>query len=95
MPSLFRIFEVVLYSLLNFLPFVVLALYPFRRKLRYPTPITAVLVGVVTFAQIGLGVWAALFGNGNSAIMRSVRWYIFRFILPPSKHIRAKRYSHC
>lgn len=77
MPSLFRIFEVVLYSLLNFLPFVVLALYPFRRKLRYPTPITAVLVGVVTFAQIGLGVWAALFGNGNSAIISAVSTLVY------------------
>ena len=35
MPPFYRILEVCLYSLLNFLPFMGLALYPFRRNMRF------------------------------------------------------------
>ena len=35
MPPLYRLAEVAVYALLNFLPFLALALYPFRRCLRF------------------------------------------------------------
>ena len=34
MPPFYRILEISVYSLLNFLPYLFLALYPFRRHLR-------------------------------------------------------------
>lgn len=40
MPPVSRIVEVIIYSLLNFLPFLVLALYPFRHSLRFSKAIT-------------------------------------------------------
>lgn len=82
MLPLFRFFEIVLYSLLNFLPYIILALYPFRNKFRFPTPVTAALVCGVTIVQILLGIWAALFANGNSGILSAVStvvYFVFYF----------------
>lgn len=44
MPDISRITEIAVYSLLNFLPFLILTLYPFRRSLRFSKKITAVLI---------------------------------------------------
>lgn len=66
MPPIYRIAEVAVYSLLNFLPFLVLALYPFRRSLRFSGTVTGVLIGLVTALQLLLGAWAA-FSTGNNA----------------------------
>lgn len=44
MPDISRITEIAVYSLLNFLPFLFLTLYPFRRSLRFSKKITAVLI---------------------------------------------------
>ena len=35
MPPIYRIVEVCIYALLNFLPFMLLALYPFWENLRF------------------------------------------------------------
>lgn len=59
MPSFFRIIEVTVYSLLNFLPFLVLALYPFQRNLRFSKIITGMLIVLLTIIQILLGVWVS------------------------------------
>lgn len=40
MPPVYRMVETAVYSLLNFLPFLVLALYPFRHNLRFSKGIT-------------------------------------------------------
>ena len=45
MPPVYRMVETAVYSLLNFLPFLVLALYPFRHNLRFSKGITALLKG--------------------------------------------------
>lgn len=66
MPPIYRIAEVAVYSLLNFLPFLVLALYPFRHYLRFSGRVTALLIALVTLAQLLLGAWAA-FAPGESA----------------------------
>ena len=66
MPPIYRIIEVAVYSLLNFLPFLVLALYPFRRSLRFSGRVTGILIALVTAVQLLLGAWAA-FGSGNNA----------------------------
>lgn len=65
-PPLYRLIEVAVYALLNFFPFLVLALYPFRRSLRFSGKITAVLIVFLTLIQLMLGAWAA-FAPGNIA----------------------------
>lgn len=40
MLSFYRLAEVAIYSLLNFLPFLALALYPFRHSLRFSNKTT-------------------------------------------------------
>ena len=44
MPPLYRMLEVCVYSLTNFLPFLAMALYPFRRRLRFSPAVAAALV---------------------------------------------------
>lgn len=66
MPPISRMIEVSVYSLLNFLPFLALALYPFRRSLRFSRRITGLLIGLMTVLQLLLGAWAA-FASGGSA----------------------------
>lgn len=60
MPSAFRIFETVLYSLVNFLPYLLLALFPFRDNLRYSRKHTTALIVLLTLCQIGIGMWVIL-----------------------------------
>lgn len=45
MLSFYRLAEVAIYSLLNFLPFLALALYPFRHSLRFSIKTTFFLIG--------------------------------------------------
>lgn len=68
MPPFYRIVEVAVYSLLNFFPYMILAISPFRKHLRFPAPVTAGLVCIITVIQIGLGTLAA-FSDSNSGIL--------------------------
>ena len=52
LPPLSRIFEICLYSLLNFFPFLIFALYPFRDDLRFSRTKTGLLIVVLSFLQI-------------------------------------------
>lgn len=69
MPSLCRVMEIALYSLLNFVPYIVLALYPFRNSLRFTMRTTVILVALASFLQIGLGIWAAFFDLVNTSVV--------------------------
>ena len=53
MPPLYRMLEVCVYSLTNFLPFLAMALYPFRRRLRFSPAVAAALVAVLTLLFVG------------------------------------------
>ena len=55
---LYRYLEVGIYAVLNMLPCLVLALYPFRRDFRLSMKGTCVLVGLVTCVQIATGILA-------------------------------------
>ena len=68
MESTLGMCEIALYSLLNFVPFLVIALYPFRRNLRFSEKTTALLILAVTVAQLFLGWSAALFRNAAGLI---------------------------
>lgn len=88
MPSLYRIIEVFIYSLLNFLPFLCLALYPFRRNLRFPRQITLLLIILLTLIQLSLGFWAAFFSNGRAGLISAVStlFYAVFYFLAVKKH---------
>ena len=71
LPPLSRVFEICLYSLLNFFPFLILALYPFRDDLRFSRTKTGLLIVVLTFLQILFGLLAC-FSTGNIAALLSL-----------------------
>lgn len=93
MPPVYRMVETAVYSLLNFLPFLVLALYPFRHNLRFSKGITALLKGLLSIIQVLLGHGSA---SGRATTPRqpahSVRHYTRFFIFSPSKATSAKRF---
>ena len=66
MPPVYRIIEVCIYALLNFLPFMLLALYPFWKNLRFSDVTTAILIVLLTIVQIWLGIWAAFFSQHST-----------------------------
>ena len=72
MPPLYRMLEVCVYSLTNFLPFLAMALYPFRRRLRFSPAVAAALVAVLTLLQMGLGLCAAFFTPGRGGLLSAV-----------------------
>lgn len=83
MPPLYRIVEMCVYSLLNFLPFMALVLYPFRSRLRFSAKITVCIIVVISFIQMGLGLWAAFFSGGKAALASAVStavYVVFYFI---------------
>lgn len=63
MLSEFRIFEAIFYSLVNFLPYLLLALFPFRDSLRFSKKKTAALIVLLTLCQIGIGILVILFDS--------------------------------
>ena len=54
MPSIDRILEVALYATLNFLPYLLFAIAPFRQSLRFSGRTTSVLILLATLLQIPL-----------------------------------------
>ena len=88
MPPLYRILEIAAYSLLNFLPFLFLALYPFRNSLRFSNGITYLLIGILTVIQLILGAWVAFFPGDNAATVSAVSTvlYLAFYFLAVKKH---------
>lgn len=73
--------EMVIYSVLSYLPYIALALFPFRNDLRFSKRITVLLVIVSGIFQILIGLWAGLWG-GNSALLSfisTVTYFVFYF----------------
>ena len=68
MIPIYRYLEVVLFSLLNFLPFLVLAIYAFRRHLRFSYAATNIILVVMCVMQIGLGFVAAFSTLGSDIL---------------------------
>lgn len=80
MPSMFRITETILYSLANFLPYLILVLYPFGSSMRFSKKNTIALIFLVTLCQIGIGIQVILFDPAHKAffsILSTVTYAIF------------------
>lgn len=88
MPSFFRICEICIYSLLNFLPLLYLALYPFRHSLRFSKKITGLLIGLVTVAQLFLGAWASVSTGKETGMVSAVSTVLYAvfYFLSVKKH---------
>ena len=71
MPPVYRIAEVCIYSLLNFLPFLALALYPFRHCLRFSKAVTGLFIGLLSIIQmlLGFNTVSALFTPESDSFM--------------------------
>lgn len=69
--------EVVLYSLFNFLPYIVFVVYPFRNKLRFNKAFTAVIIALATFVQIGLGIWACFFAGESKGLVSIISTAVY------------------
>ena len=77
----YRFLEVALYSLLNTIPFVVLAVYPFRRQLRFSvsgTVAAAVLFGVLQIATDLFGAFSQIH-SGILTLITTGLWTVFYF----------------
>lgn len=83
MPPLYRIIEIIVYSLLNFLPYIIIALYPFRKHFRFSKQTTYFLAFLVTLVQIGIGLCAAFAKDeymGFMSLMSTVLYFSFYFV---------------
>ena len=76
MPPFYRIAEVAAYSLLNFLPYIALAIYPFRKQLRFSQKATVILIAAMSFIQMLLGTLAA-FSSVGSGILSAISTLIY------------------
>ena len=75
--------ELIIYSLLNFLPYVTVALYPFRDSLRFSKKKTAFLIISASFIHVTLGLFAG-YGSHNAISLISLIstfLYIFFYFL--------------
>jgi len=77
MPPMLKIFETVFYSLISFLPYILLAMYPFREMLRFSNKVTLCLIGLVTFVQIILGILANFYVGKNVGLLSVISTLIY------------------
>lgn len=83
MIPVYRYWEVALYSLLNFLPFMSLAVYAFRRHLRFSFAVTNVLIVLMCLLQICVGFGAAFSPLDSSflSVVSTVLYAGFLFLV--------------
>lgn len=78
----YRIVEVICYSLINFVPFFVLALYPFYGNLRFSKSVTLFLAAILLLLQVGCGFLAALLlpeKKGLLSVLSTSVYFLFYF----------------
>lgn len=82
MPSVYRVVEIGLYALVNYLPFLILALYPVWDRLRFSRRMTVGLVVVLSLMQITLGIFAAIFPGSKGALtfLSTMLYALFYFL---------------
>ena len=67
--SKFRIFEIILYSCLNLLPYIGLAIYPFTEKLRFSKQKTISFIIILAAFQSIMGVYATTCSQGQKGLI--------------------------
>lgn len=88
MPPVYRFIEIIVYSLLNFLPFLALALYPFRHSLRFSRGVTGILIGLLSVIQVLLGAWVSFVPGNHAAIASALSTVLYAafYFLAVKKH---------
>lgn len=77
MFSAFRTFEIALFALCNFAPYIVLSLYAFSKHFRFSKLTTGVVCTLLMCIQFATRYWSALHGINTSVMMSIVRLVIF------------------
>lgn len=77
MPPVSKLLETICYSLLNFLPYLLLAIYPFKNMLRFSKKVTVVFIGVATIVQISLGIAANILAGSNLGLLSVMSTFIY------------------
>lgn len=88
MLSFYRTSEIILYALLSLLPYLILALYPFRNCLRFSKPVTILLAATLTLIQIGCGFLAVLLPSQTVGILsafNTTAYFVF-FLISVKAH---------
>ena len=80
MLSSFRMFEVVLYALVNFLPYLIFAFYIFYDYSRFSKSFTVVAAMAAILVQIGTRFWGAASNDGNTLNIILIRLAIYILI---------------
>ena len=83
MIPFYRFLEVGAFSMLNMMPFLLLAMYPFRRRLRFDKTTTRILVAMMAVIQIGLGCLAAFspVGSETMSLLSTMIYASFYFFV--------------
>lgn len=89
MPPVYRVAEIAAYSLLNYLPFLALAIYPFRHNLRFSGKISGTLIGVLTVIQLCLGMWATISPKDKVGMVSAISTLLYAafYFLVIKKHL--------
>lgn len=82
MTTPFRVFEVILYTFVNFLPYFFLALYPFSEKFRFSKAVNRVLFLLLVILEIFFCLWASLFSSDNAPVsfLNTASYALFFFL---------------
>ena len=78
-----RIFEIILYSCLNLIPYLGLAIYPFIDKLRFSKKTTMFFAIILTIFQNAMGIYATTCSQsqkGLISLISTVSYAAFYFI---------------
>lgn len=83
-----RIFEIILYALANFIPYLLLSLYTFSDHLRFSKAITGFISFLAIFVQVGTRFYAARTGGGSSTVITIIRLlsYLILFLIAVDLH---------
>lgn len=89
MPPIYRLAEIAAYSLLNYLPFLALAIFPFRHNLRFSGKVSGMLIGVLTVIQLFLGTWAAISPKDKVGMVSAISTLLYAafYFLVIKKHL--------
>lgn len=77
----FRMFEIILYSMVSLLPYLGLALYPFEDKFRMSKIKLSGCIVILTVIQSALGIYATMCSQEQKALFSLLSTVMLRWIL--------------
>ena len=77
----FRIFEIILYSCLNLLPYLGLALYPFADKLRFSKVKVGLFIFLLLFFQTSLVIYETTCPTVQKAMLPLISTFVMAYFI--------------